>query len=200
MSGVARPLPYTLSWYACWNYLWCSKLGASLNLSVWRCLSVLVQHHQIPKRFPCGLIRGKGDSVNGQLKRHLPLSYVRQAVYSRTTEDLYFLHQLIRVTLETTTPDGPCRVWQEREYSLDVCRSTNSTPFSTEVIYESFCCIWCLLIFLPYVITKWQANENPRWLYGHASLMCICIRGPQIRKGVAFRNLAHISCSEFDIP
>jgi len=92
--------------------------------------------------------------------------------------------QLIRVTLETTTPDGPCRVWQEREYRLDVCRATSSTRFSTEVIYESFCCIWFLLIFLPYVITNWQANENQRWLYGHASLMCICIRSLQIRKGL----------------
>jgi hypothetical protein len=122
----------------------------------------------------------------------LALSYVRQAMYSRTIEDHYSLHQLTRVTLETTTPDGPCRVWQEREYRLDVCRATNSTPFSTEVIYESFCCIWCLLIFLPYVVTKQQANENPRWLYGHASLMCICTRVPKLGKGCFPESCSHI--------
>ena len=102
----------------------------------------------------------------------------------RTTEDLYSLHHLIKVPVEPATPDGPCRVWQEREYRLNVCWATNSTPFSTEVIYESFCRICYLLIFLPYVITKWQANENPRCLYGHDSLMCVCIRSPQIRKGL----------------
>jgi len=188
------------------------QIGSITYLSVWRCLSVLGQNHQIHTLFQCGLTVGEGDRMSGQLRYHLPLSYVRQAVYSRTIEDLYSLHRLIMVTLETTTPDGPCRVWQEGECRLDVCRATNSTPFSTKVIYESLCCIWCLLIFLPYVmITKWQANENPRWLCGHTSLMCICIRSPQIRKGLPsgilltylVRNLIfhkHSASNEHSVP
>jgi hypothetical protein len=51
--------------------------------------------------------------------------YVKQCVYSVRINDIEHLNARITEAVHSVTPDVLCRVWQELEYRLDVCKATN---------------------------------------------------------------------------
>jgi hypothetical protein len=59
--------------------------------------------------------------------------YVKQTVYSVRIPNIQRLKQRIREVAASVTPDVLGRMWQEMEYSLDVCRATNGTHNRTSI-------------------------------------------------------------------
>ncbi|GBN19854.1 hypothetical protein AVEN_114561-1 [Araneus ventricosus] len=85
--------------------------------------------------------------------------YVKQQVYSERINDINHLKQKITVVIYSVTPDVLTRVWEELDYSLDVCMATNGahiklrgTGMQTWRVFllfgEDVICLSCFVAFL----------------------------------------------------
>jgi hypothetical protein len=120
----------------CWNCVQCLKLMMTSSFSKMvrlRTMTTLLRNFLMRYFHGAGLEGADGSNGAHALRTWHPWifiseGYVKQIVCSVHIHNIQHLKQRIREAAASVTPDVLGRVWQEMEYRLDVCRTTNRAP------------------------------------------------------------------------